>query len=371
MLNVDILKNEERAVFALRSIYRQFGYLPYKMGKFEEYDFYVKNKDFLISDSVITFNDTNGKLMALKPDVTLSIIKNYKDEPGTVQRVYYNENVYRVSESTHAYKEIMQTGLECFGEIAIQNKLEVLHLAVESLVAISNEFVLEISHMGILSGLLAQADGGVEFNSAITTCVGEKNAHEIPRICKEYGVSDDVCEKLVKFIGIYGNKEKVLAELSTICVGEEMEDALNELRVVAKALENSPYADKVIFDFSIVSSMKYYNGIVFRGFISGIPESVLSGGQYDKLMKKVGKSGGAIGFAVYLDLLENLTKKQKSYDVDVVLLYNDDDNMGKLIGAVMQMNAQGMTVSLQKNKPNNLSYKTLMKLTDEGVETIG
>lgn len=371
MLNIDILKNEERAVFALRSIYRQFGYLPYKMSKFEEYDFYVKNKDFLISDSIITFNDTNGKLMALKPDVTLSIIKNYKDEPGTVQRVYYNENVYRVSESTHAYKEIMQTGLECFGEIAIQNKLEVLHLAVESLVAISDDFVLEISHMGILSGLLKIANGGDDFNFAVTTCVGEKNAHEIPRICKEYGVSDDVCDKLVRFIGIYGNKDKVLENLTDICEGEEMEEALNELRIIAKALENSPYADKVIFDFSIVSSMKYYNGIVFRGFVSGIPESVLSGGQYDKLMKKMGRCGGAIGFAVYLDLLENLTKKSSAYDVDAVLLYKDEDNMGMLIGAVMQLNAQGMTVSLQKNKPDNLSYKTLMRITDEGVETIG
>ena len=71
MINEKILKNDERAVFALRSLYRGFGYSKYKMSKFEEYDLYVRNKDFLISDSIITFTDTNGKLMALKPDVTL------------------------------------------------------------------------------------------------------------------------------------------------------------------------------------------------------------------------------------------------------------------------------------------------------------
>jgi ATP phosphoribosyltransferase regulatory subunit len=41
--------------------------------------------------------------------------------------------------------------------------------------------------------------------------------------------------------------------------------------------------------------MNYYNGVVFKGFISGIPASVLSGGQYDNLMEKMGKkvdSGG-------------------------------------------------------------------------------
>ena len=55
-----ILKREEKAVFALRSLYRKYGYAPYKMSKFEEYDLYARNKDFLISDSVITFTDVGG-----------------------------------------------------------------------------------------------------------------------------------------------------------------------------------------------------------------------------------------------------------------------------------------------------------------------
>ena len=76
MIDEKLLKSEERAIFNLRSLYRKYGYAPFKMSKFEEYDLYVRNKDFLVSDRVITFNDTNGKLMALKPDVTLSIVKN-------------------------------------------------------------------------------------------------------------------------------------------------------------------------------------------------------------------------------------------------------------------------------------------------------
>ena len=71
-----VLRNDEKAVFELRSLYSKYGYSRYRMSKFEEYDLYVRNKDFLISDNIITFTDTDGKLMALKPDVTLSIIKN-------------------------------------------------------------------------------------------------------------------------------------------------------------------------------------------------------------------------------------------------------------------------------------------------------
>ncbi|HAZ19925.1 MAG TPA: hypothetical protein DCY75_07105, partial [Clostridiales bacterium] len=91
-----VLQTDEQAVFVLRALYRQYGYSQYKMSKFEEYDLYVRNKDFLVSDRVITFTDTNGKLMALKPDVTLSIIKNFHDSIGSVQKLYYNENVYRI-----------------------------------------------------------------------------------------------------------------------------------------------------------------------------------------------------------------------------------------------------------------------------------
>lgn len=76
-----------------------------------------KNKDFLVSDRVITFNDTNGKLLALKPDVTLSIIKNTEDAPGIKTKLCYDEKVYRPSGSTHRFKEITQIGLECIGDI--------------------------------------------------------------------------------------------------------------------------------------------------------------------------------------------------------------------------------------------------------------
>ena len=71
-----VLRASEKIAFALRALYKKYGYLPYHMSKFEVYDLYAKNKDFLRGGGGITFNDTDGKLLALKPDVTLSIIKN-------------------------------------------------------------------------------------------------------------------------------------------------------------------------------------------------------------------------------------------------------------------------------------------------------
>ena len=106
-----IMKTEEKVAFALRALYKKYGYLPYKMSKFEAYDLYVANKDFLVGDGVITFNDTDGKLLALKPDVTLSIIKNFGEADGFVKKLCYDENVYRVPRGGRGFREIMQASI--------------------------------------------------------------------------------------------------------------------------------------------------------------------------------------------------------------------------------------------------------------------
>ena len=52
--------------------------------------------------------------------------------------------------------------------------------------------------------------------------------------------------------------------------------------------------------------MNYYNGIAFNGFVNGVPAGILSGGEYDGLLKKMQKNGKGIGFAVYMDEISRL-----------------------------------------------------------------
>jgi len=108
-MSISMIQSVESISFALRSLYRSYGYLRYKMNKFEEYEIYVRNRGLIISESVITFTDTNGKLMALKREATLSIAKNSRNVPGCVQKVYYNKNVCRVS-GVHFFRKIVQLG---------------------------------------------------------------------------------------------------------------------------------------------------------------------------------------------------------------------------------------------------------------------
>ncbi|MGN1194020.1 MAG: hypothetical protein ACI4SB_00895, partial [Acutalibacteraceae bacterium] len=93
-------------------------------------------------------------------------------------------------------------------------------------------------------------------------------------------------------------------------------------------------------------------------------ESVLSGGQYDKLMKKMGKKSRAIGFAVYLDLLEQ-TGAKKQVDVDTLVLYSEKSDLNKLSQFVQENIKQGKSVSAQRKIPQKLRYKTLIDFDKE------
>ena len=312
-----ILRNDEKAVFALRSLYLQYGYRQFKMSKFEEYDLYSKNKDFLVSEGVISFTDTDGKLLALKPDVTLSIINNAKDAPGQVDKFFYNENVYRISGASHSYKEIMQTGIECIGAVTEAERTEVTLLAAKSLALISNSFKLCIAHTGLVLALFEEYDVEESVRPQIFTAINEKNARLLESVCTEEQY------EVFKILLLTRTCPQVtIGELSWVAHSPDAFAAMCELQDMVESLEKD-FPGKIAVDFSVVSDNGYYSGIVFKGFVDGIADRVLSGGQYDKLMEKMGKKAAAIGFAVYLDTLERYdeqaTPQEKKLVINVAL----------------------------------------------------
>ncbi len=371
MYNISsVLENDEKIIFKLRELYSKYGYIKYRMSKFEEYDLYVRNKDFLVSENIITFTDVDGKLMALKPDVTLSIIKNSREDAGSVQKMYYNENVYRASTETRAFKEIMQTGLEAIGDIDDYCICEVLMLAAKSLECITDDYILDISHMGIVS----QAMEGIEISpskkAALLKALGEKNAGGIGAVCKAEGIDEKSAELLKKLVTVYGAPNKVIAELKSLPQSEKFSDAIKQLEDITEMLKLNGFADKIRIDFSVINDMGYYNGVVFKGFVNGVPEGVLSGGQYDNLMKKMSRKSGAIGFAVYLDLLKRIYEDSQDYDIDTVLLYDKGESLSNINKAVKVLTENGESVIAQKTKPQKLRYRRLVKLCGTEVEEL-
>ena len=365
-----VLKDNERAIYNLRALYRAYGYSYFKVNKFEEYDLYAHNKSFLVSNNILTFTDTNGKLLALKPDVTLSIIKNVSDKEECIRKLCYNETVYRTSADSDGFKEIMQTGLECIGDIDTYSECEVVMLAAKSLALISDEYVLDISHMGLLEGFLEQNGFDKKLQKDIIRLVEAKNTYAIRELLNSNSVCEATADALCFMTSLYCPIDDALEKLAPYVCGEQMTRAYGDLVSISETVKVCGVSDRLYLDLSIVNDVNYYDGVCFKGYVNGIPDSVLSGGRYDKLLTRLGKTAGAIGFAVYLDRLERHGIDGEEYDVDTVIVYDKGTDVKKIAEVRASVMAEGVSVLVGATPDMTQSYRRLLKITDGGIEVL-
>lgn len=325
------LGQAERTALALRAAYEQAGYRHYRMARFEEYALYQDNRGFLPAQQLISFTDLDGRLLALKPDVTLSIAKNAQPAPGGCQKYYYAESVFRPSPESRSFCEISQTGLECIGAVGPAEMAEVLRLARHSLrlAAGGRGAALELGHTGFVAALLEAAPAPAR--GPLLEAVRAKKAHEIKAACQKYAAGDALCADLTALLALAGPANEVLARAGALARTGAMRAALEELAALAAALAKDPPAGPaaakagaddagpdapapaeagpppaVRLDLSLANDLDYYNGLVFQGYLEGLPRAVLQGGRYDPLAARFSPGAGAVGFALYLNELERL-----------------------------------------------------------------
>ena len=302
--DLSILQPKERASFGLRALYEAAGCRKYHMGRFEEYGLYQENRSFLPSEQVITFTDLDGRLLALKPDVTLSIAKTAQPEKGQTLKYYYSENVYRPSAESHTFKEIAQMGLEYIGAVDEAGMRQVMELAARSLETLESGWVLEIGHMGYLFGLLDALGVPSSARPRLLEKLRARNAHELRAAALAAGLGEAGAFALSALLALSGGYAETLRRAEEFCRGDAMRAAVAELRALEEVLAG--YNGAVRLDLTLAGEMEYYNGLIFRGYLKGLPRPLLKGGRYDLLAQKFTPGAGAIGFAVYLDELDRL-----------------------------------------------------------------
>lgn len=321
----------------LNKLYEAYGYKRFKMSKFEPYELYIENKDFLNTNQVITFTDLDGELLALKPDVTLSIMKSGMG----MGRIYYNENIYRPKD--RHYKEIKQSGVEYIGKLTTYAEAEVIALAVKSLKLLGKNIRIRISDVSLLAEIFENMNLTEFTQNRIFQLFGSKNSAGLDRLVKEGKFEISVAEKLKELLILYcpfGEGIKRLEEL-------ELLGDLAHFKELSAAFAAFGVLESIYLDFSLINSMDYYNGIIFQGVISDIPFTVLSGGRYDKLAEKMGKEVGAVGFALDLSLIENYKEKTDRYDTDYIIIYDEEeDKLIDAIGTVEKLVREGYRVQL-------------------------
>lgn len=352
----DILKPEERVTLSLRRMYERHGYEKYRMGKFEEYELYLENKNFLGAKSIITFNDADGRLLALKPDVTLSIAKNTHATRSSSEKFYYLENVYRQDRHSGAYQEISQLGLEFLGALTDYAAGEVLTLAIRTLKEISPSSKLQLSHAGFVQSLLESLTVDERARRALNELIRRKSLDDLGETARLAGVAPAAVSLLATACQLSGPLTETLERARSVAITPGMTEALAKLERMRAALEEAGCLSGVTLDFSLMNDLDYYSDLVFRGYVEGLPRAVLAGGCYSSLLRKFGRDVEAVGFAVYLNELTFLFEGVRPEGVDLLLVYDEKDDPAAVIKRVDELTGQGFSVRAEPNIPQGLRF---------------
>ena len=319
-MNANLI-NENSIVSNLINIYEKFGFKKIKLSKFEDYNLYNNNKDFLQTEHILTFMNLNGNLKSLRPDVTLSIVKKVlKDNEKETQKIYYIEDIYKIV--SNEYEEIPQVGVEIIGKLNNYSNLEIISMAIESLKSINKNYILEISNIDFISAIFDEINLEENLKIEILNNIYLKNKHDLEKLLNK-NVDCKYKKYILSFIELSGNYKDILKKLKSLIINKKMQKSYEELKSLSFVFELYNNFDKILLDFSIESQLGYYNGIIFKGYIKESNDIILSGGRYDKLLNKFNSNKNAIGFAIYMD---KLYEKNKTSDfIDILILYKSGD----------------------------------------------
>ena len=94
---------------------------------------------------------------------------------------------------------------------------------------------------------------------------------------------------------------------------KERKDAtLLALEKLCRELSEIVPEEKIRVDLGLVNKKNYYTGIIFKGYVEGYGQPVLSGGRYDSLIGEFGGTDAkAVGFAVNIEAAAKVYLKNK------------------------------------------------------------
>lgn len=313
---------------------------------FEFFDLFTQGNVGIPQEFMYKTTDNKGRLLSARYDSTLPIARmvssRLKNEVFPI-RLYYNQAVYRnMSELKGEASEIMQMGIEILGAEGKRPDLEIIDVALDSLHSVVSDYRIELGHTGFFNGLINQLSASNELKGEIRTNIENKNYPALTEILDTLEKNDTV-KAIRKLPRLFGGEE-VFEEAAYICKTQETEQALAYLKDLYKSLSASGLADKIIVDLGLAQKNEYYSGIIFRGYVAGCGDAVVSGGRYDKLMETFGVPMGAAGFAVNINDLIGCCMQNKSFFVSKpeVLVYCGDGFENDAIAKTKEFNIRGI-----------------------------
>jgi ATP phosphoribosyltransferase regulatory subunit len=250
--------------------------------------------------------DKEGHTLVLRPDMTAPIARVAASkllEEDLPVRLAYSANVFRAQQREGGRPaEFEQIGVECLNEDTVSCDGEVIALLISSLKKAGlPQFQVSVGHVGFAQELFVQILGTNGRANALRKFLFEKNYVGYREHVNSLQLSSIDKQRLLKLLQLRGGEE-VIGQALDIIENDKGKEAIVELKELWDVIKDYGFEDYVKFDFTIVSHMSYYSGILFEAYAGNVGFPIGNGGRYS-LIEKFGKKASATGFAVRVDML--------------------------------------------------------------------
>ncbi len=338
------------------SVLRIYGYHPIQTPSFEFFDIFGKEIGSTPSRELFKFFDREGNTLVLRPDITPSIARcasKYFLEEDIPLRFCYTGNTFTNNSSYQGrLKECTQSGAELIGDSSVDADAEMIALAVQVLKAAGlSEFQISVGHVDFLGGLFLAAGLSEELEDEIREFIKNKNFYAVEDLVRTLSLDPDLVE-------LFGMLKSFMVSASCISAAKEkaknyekIYGALERLEQLDLLLRMYQVESYVSYELSMLSSLDYYTGIIFRAYTFGTGQPIVKGGRYDELLTYFGKEAAATGFVVVVDQLMAALVRQGieiPVQAETIWLVYDTQNRANALTIAGKLRKSGEHVELMK-----------------------
>ncbi|MEW9052429.1 MAG: ATP phosphoribosyltransferase regulatory subunit [Neobacillus sp.] len=315
----------------------------------------------ILDQELFKLLDKDGHTLVLRPDMTAPIARVAASkllEEDSPLRLAYSGNVYRAQQREGGRPaEFEQIGVEYMNDDTVTSDGEAIALLVSSLKKAGlSKFQVSVGHIGFAQELFMQILGTNGRANALRRFLYEKNFVGYREQVNSYSLSSIDKQRLLQLLELRGGEEVIGKALDIIEDGKGRQ-ALLQLKELSEVIDDYGVKDFVKFDFTIVSHMSYYSGILFEVYAGNVGFPIGNGGRYG-LLEKFGKQASATGFAVRLDkLLEALGDMGTKEEVECIFFSQERRKEAFQLAEKMKMDGK-KTILQDINGVKNLDTYT-------------
>lgn len=304
-----------------RAVFKEYGYKMVETPTFEYFDVYNVSTPTQ-AEHMFKFFDTNGRMLALRPDVTTSVARMAATKYQTSElplRISYLGRAFRNEEnfSQTRQREFTQAGVELIGDDSINADVEIIKVAIDTLSKAGlKNFQIDLGQVEFFKGLVEQAGLSDSESDEIRTHINDKDFIAVQTVLDSLSIDDYTKNIFSNLPTMFGGIDIVDDMLNDDKLNKRSKDALEKLKEIYSVLVDRGLDNYVSFDLGMVQNIDYYTGIILRGFTYGVAFPVCSGGRYDNLLAKFGRDLPATGVAFGIERIMAALGDAKSADSD-------------------------------------------------------